>query len=776
MANTCDQCGSSFPNTVALFQHLGSCKEFKKAQEALEASRARTAEVYRIRDLAAQKERPDTSKNPANKVVAKKAATSASSEGFQCHLCDQVLGRRDALKVHLMDVHRLSHADANSELAKRPGDPRATCQYCGTEMNKKQLVIHYRICKKAPKTKVAAARGTASQDLNVSRDSLVERTGNLEIKGVPLMSEEKFLEDLRAYMDAEDGGNLAQKSTKNYMMRIHDYGKYWKKENPNFSFAKLCIFGNKACLDPPSPANWETTLGSAQARGQGLSAFNKMIDFLRTRALLAKDRGQISKEDYGTHESVLSGIRAAASRILKRVEKYKEQEKTEGDAQRERLAEGDRDREVPGPVLEKILKAYLGCDYRKEMFNLFAGDLEDALRRNKVTPTQVRDFVIVECILTAPGGRNDSWYKMKVKELLNPRFLDDGKKVCIEVGRHKTSKNYGAARDIMPVRTYNAIMKYYQTARSLIYPKSKKDDGEEHVFVQGGNGNWFDRPYDVLEAMLKKGSDFDYRITPYAIRRHLSTEAQGHSSAQIRENMPRHMNHSEKTAKGTYRKKMAQIEEHSKFLDELVTWSTPDDQLPDVQLNEGDVEADRVRVNRAEKEKAVQKKTAQDERVQANKSARSTRSARKPGERYFFSPDDRKIVQRAFLFAVDSDGNRKPTITSYIGTMRGQKSDFHKAYDGDKVFKGMVDRIMEEEDFEMSEMKTKIMNCYRALHRENPGNTSASTSGAGKAKALKPKSSKKDATKSPAKKKQRWDEESDSEEEDSPEFSEESSE
>ena len=145
------------------------------------------------------------------------------------------------------------------------------------------------------------------------------------------------------------------------------------------------------------------------------------------------------------------------------------------------------------------------------------------------------------------------------------------------------------------------------------------------------------------------------------------------------------------------------------------------------------------------------------------------------GGRFFFTSDERKIVQTAFLFALDSDGNRKASITSYIGTQNGQKSDFHKAYEGDKVFKEMVDRIMEEQEFEMAEIKKKIMETYRNFYR-NPGNSSASTSGAGKAKALKPKSSKKDPTKSPAKKKNRWVEESDSEEEDSPEFSEESSE
>merc|ERR1711963_340680 len=146
-------------------------------------------------------------------------------------------------------------------------------------------------------------------------------------------------QDLREYMEAEDGGDLAKKTAKNYMYRIDSYGEYWKKENPNFSFGKLCILGSKACLDPPSPANWEITLGSAQCRGQGLSAFNQMIDFLRTKALLAKDKGLISKEDYGTHESGLSGISAAASRILKKVEKLKEQEKTARNGQSERLAQ-----------------------------------------------------------------------------------------------------------------------------------------------------------------------------------------------------------------------------------------------------------------------------------------------------------------------------------------------------------------------------------------------------------------------------------------------------
>ena len=723
MAHKCDQCGDAFASTAALVQHFSSCSGRSKSGEG-ERSATASASSGRV-----------------GKDLERSAALEPSNEGFQCHLCPQVLGRRDALKVHLTRTHRWSDADANRELDKHSRDPRAKCQHCGKEMNKKQLAIHYRICKKlngGKKVPRGVQDASGSQDLNVSRDSLVKRAGNLEINKIPLVSDEKFLEDLREYLVAEEGGNLAVKTAKNYMYRIDSYGEYWKKENPNFSFGKLCIFGSKECLDPPSPANWEIKLGSAQARGQGLSAFNKMIDFLRTKALLAKDKGLISKEDYGTHESGLRGIRDAASRILKKVEKYKEQEKTARDGENERLAEGDKDREVPGTELEKIIKAYLACDYRKGMFNFISGDLEDALRRNKVTPTQVRDFVFVESIVTAPGGRNDAWYQMKVKELLNPTYLDDGKKVCIEVGRHKTLKNYGAARDIMPVRTYNVIVKFYQLARPLIYPNTNKNgNGEEYVFVQGGNGNWFDRPYSVLEGLLKKGSDFEYHITPYAIRKYLSTEAQGDSSALVRENMPRHMNHSVETAKKSYRKKRAVMEEHSKILDKLVPWATTDeDQLPDVELNEEDVEADRARVRQQENEKRTRKREEQEQRVQDSK------STRKPGGRYFFSSEDRKIIKTAFLGALDKDGNLRPNITLYSGIMSGKKSDFQRAYETDRIFREMVDRIMRDEGFTLKDLKKKIKETYRNLCKENLGNMSASTSGAGKGKAPRPKISK----------------------------------
>ena len=753
MAHKCDKCGDVIATSDAFVRHWVSCsggsnrgegdraqptprgdretvqQVARRAQSDLAAIQAKRGEGLRIRERV-------EAKGAEVRGTAARAGVANNSNAITCPECLETFSRKFTLERHLREQHKVKYVKDISNEA--PKDPTSQCPHCNLVTLSGNLQRHIKVhcpvvkASKTPQPKVSPV------DSNVSTDSLVERTGNHEIIESEVISDEQFLKQLKEFMADENRGNLAESTTGTYIMRLEHYGRYWRKENPNFSFGKLCIFGSKACLDPPSTARWESTLGSAQARSQGLSAFLIMVKFLREQLRLAKDRGLITDQTFGIRQSHLVDARDETRDIHKRVEKLKEREKTEGDARKERLAESDREREIPEAELDRILKAYGVCEYRAEMFNIIGGDLKEALRRNKVTPTQVRDFVFAESLYTAPGGRNDGWYKMKIKELLNPTLLEDGQKVCVEVGRHKTSKNYGAANDMMPVKTYNAIVKYYKEARPLIFANTK-NDGEEYVFVQGTEGKWFDRPYSIFEGILKRGSDFEYRITPYAIRKHISTKAQGHSNAQIRENMPRHMNHSVETAKKSYRKKKAVMEDHSKCLDELVDWTPAEDNLATVELDQGDLEADRTRVIRAEKEKVVQENAAKEQRVQDNKSARSSR---KPGERFFFSSDDRNIIKRSFLFALDEDGNKKKSITSYPGLKKGQKSDFHRAYDGDKVFREMVDRIMEDEGFEMKEMKTKIMETYRNFYRENPGNSSASTSGAGKGKASKAKTSK----------------------------------
>jgi len=685
---------------------------------------------------------------------AKSSGDGNESNSITCPECGESFTRRTSLKRHVVKQHPKKDVDDIMDRASK--NPNSKCPHCNEFYSAAHMQRHIGRCpvlKASQKPQArpnlsgvprGVQRASGSQDLNVSRDSLVERAENLDLcQPMALMTDDQFLDKFKAFMtDEKSTGHVKESTVKNYMIYIKNYGSYWKNENPNFSFGKLCLFGSEDCLEPPSAEFWEPRLGKADSRNGGISAFIKMVDFLSSELRRLKALGKISKPAFRDHQSDLIAVRQEANGLLDRVQRLKPQEKNKRDRQRERLAESDADRVIPGPELERILKAYGGCDYRTEMYSIIGGDLEDALKRNEVTPTAVRDFVLFECIFVGTGSRNDAICNMRIREMLNHTPLEGGKKVCIEVEDHKTANTYGAARDLMPIKTYKALHKYYQFARPLIFQETK-NHGDEFVFVAGGKnpGTKYQTPFALPDRLLKKGSSFEYHITPYTIRHHVATEAQGSSDAQVREMMPGHMGHSQTTALGTYRTTDAKRAEHSRMQDKLNTWNTSGEDLPDVDLDEAAAKADKDRVIRQEREEHNQEKAAQEQRVHAN------RPKRKAGEKFMFSPDDRKIVKNAFLFALDSDGNPRATITSYPGLKMGQKSDFHRAYNGDQVFRQMVDRIMEEEGFEMKEMKTKIMNTYRALHRGKSGNTSASTSGTGRGKVSKSKASKSSSSK-----------------------------
>ena len=679
-------------------------------------------------------------------ISAKSSGDGNDGNAIICPECGESFTRRTSLKRHVVKQHPKKDVDDIMDRASK--NPNSKCPHCNEFYSAAHMQRHIGRCpvlKASQKPQArpnlsgvprGVQRASGSQDLNVSRDSLVERAENLDLcQPMALMTDDQFLNKFKAFMtDEKSTGHVKESTVKNYMIYIKNYGSYWKNENPNFSFGKLCLFGSDDCLEPPSAEFWEPRLGKADSRNGGISAFIKMVDFLSSELRRLKALGKISKPAFRDHQSDLIAVRQEANGLLDRVQRLKPQEKNKRDRQRERLAESDADRVIPGPELERILKAYGGCDYRTEMYSIIGGDLEDALKRNEVTPTAVRDFVLFECIFVGTGSRNDAICNMRIREMLNHTPLEGGKKVCIEVEDHKTANTYGAARDLMPIKTYKALHKYYQFARPLIFQETK-NHGDEFVFVAGGKnpGTKYQTPFALPDRLLKKGSSFEYHITPYTIRHHVATEAQGSSDAQVREMMPGHMGHSQTTALGTYRTTDAKRAEHSRMQDKVNTWNTSGEDLPDVDLDEAAAKADKDRVIRQEREEHNQEKAAQEQRVHAN------RPKRKAGEKFMFSPDDRKIVKNAFLFALDSDGNPRATITSYPGLKMGQKSDFHRAYNGDQVFRQMVDRIMEEEGFDMKEMKTKIMNTYRALHRGKPGNTSASTSGTSRGQASKPK-------------------------------------
>ena len=302
------------------------------------------------------------------------------SNAFTCPLCSGTFVYKGGLKKHLGDgpggKHKLKDKNRIEELMdealrfSKPKDPESKCHQCGKVLKTVNFNKHLKLY--CPATKPtnqpqrrevqAASRERAqptprgddreasgSQNLNVSRDSLIERAENLNLcQPMALMTDDQFLNKFKAFMtDEKSTGHVKESTVKNYMIYIKNYGSYWKNENPNFSFGKLCLFGSEECLDPPSAEFWQPTLGNTHSRNMGINAFIKMLDFLSRELRCLKVRGKISKQALGEHQSELMALKEVSNGLLKRIQQQLIQEEYKKARQRDRLAYLDK--EILGP-------------------------------------------------------------------------------------------------------------------------------------------------------------------------------------------------------------------------------------------------------------------------------------------------------------------------------------------------------------------------------------------------------------------------------------------
>ena len=151
MAYTCDKCGKSdLPDSNAFLQHLSICPAFRKAQEELEASRTRRAEVYRVRELAAQKESQDTATKPViQQVENRKEAEGSAGDQLQCPKCFGTFSKKANLIRHLKEAKsckRKVSADEIKDIRENaPKDPSSECPHCGAVVSKSVMSRHINV-------------------------------------------------------------------------------------------------------------------------------------------------------------------------------------------------------------------------------------------------------------------------------------------------------------------------------------------------------------------------------------------------------------------------------------------------------------------------------------------------------------------------------------------------------------------------------------------------------------------------------------------------------
>ena len=207
MVYTC-KCGATYADSdVAKFiQHVQQCsgvskegegeraqptprgdnQEVRQVQAASFAYKAKNAEVGRIREKAAEKARQIAARG----VVGGAALTGDDSNAINCPECGDCFTRRSSLKRHVVKQH--PEKDVDDIMKRASKNPYSKCPHCGSVESAAHLQRHIGRCpvfKASQKPQASGnvsgvSRGVqevrSSQGLNVSRDSLVSRAGNID--------------------------------------------------------------------------------------------------------------------------------------------------------------------------------------------------------------------------------------------------------------------------------------------------------------------------------------------------------------------------------------------------------------------------------------------------------------------------------------------------------------------------------------------------------------------------------------------------------------------
>ena len=756
------RCGAVYADSdfEEFMQHAQKCNSESKSGEGKRAQPTSKGK----KGGAARPAAASASRVGVGRGSERDEALEPSSEGFQCPICKEGQSTRGSFKRHLVRTHKFSEKEADSERDKLQGDPRATCKHCGTEMLKRQLPVHYKICKEVPR---AVPKATASQDLNVSRDSLVSRAGNLDVAEEPeVMSEDQFLQGFLDYMKNKDQGNLSGKTPETYMGRIQNFLNFWKGQKENFSVGKLGNFGSKVNFTRlPHPELWVGTLGKATSKNQGISAYIMLIKYLTFLNFHALDQEKMDEDEVYRREGHLNRLHKEAKARIRNLNSQVNMERMENEEDRENLPEGDSQRRIPGEELQRISDLYATSELRETMYRDLGERMEEVLRRNIHTPTDVRDFCAFEVLFESGGMRSDAIYKLTLKELYRSKKVGNGKRAILG-HEQKTKNSYGAAQLIIPERLYNLLLLYVKHARPLLFETEKQ--AEEFVFItQRGTRLYSMSRCTKFFEKVNEANDGTYKTRCHDFRRLVATLAQEHDDPTVRESQPLLMGHSKSTVDLHYRSRTSKLAQHASNIDQLWAPAQGGDNLPSVEVDGEEIEEERLRIEREAQEKRDKEKSERERKRKA--------AAPRVEGKFQFADGDHDIIRRAFEFAKDCDGNQLGTITLAQGKHK-TKSHFYQAYDSsdrDREFRKMVDRLAGEFDGQIDRngreinftyIRTKIGDAYHAMQRK--------AKKSGKAKGPQPGTSK--SAKKPAPKRRRGVDDSDSEEEESSEFSEES--
>jgi site-specific recombinase XerD len=108
------------------------------------------------------------------------------------------------------------------------------------------------------------------------------------------------------------------------------------------------------------------------------------------------------------------------------------------------------------------------------------------MRKSCLRPAEIRDFLMLEVLLSSTGMRSDAVYNITIEELHSEKSTQtaSGKWVtAIETHEHKTQKTYGPQRVTMTKALYDLLVQFQMHIRRPLLCVSKPGP-EDKLFVR----------------------------------------------------------------------------------------------------------------------------------------------------------------------------------------------------------------------------------------------------------------------------------------------------
>ena len=184
MACKCDKCGDVIATSDAFVRHWASCSGGRnggKGDRAQPTSKGKKGGAARPAAASA-------SSVGGGSLSASRSGDGNDSDTVRCPECGDPFTRRFSLKRHAVNQH--PDKDVEDIMNRASKNPNSKCPHCGSVITAGHLQRH--INENCPQVKVSAKqqaggkrsgvprevrRVSGSQELNVARDSLVERAG-----------------------------------------------------------------------------------------------------------------------------------------------------------------------------------------------------------------------------------------------------------------------------------------------------------------------------------------------------------------------------------------------------------------------------------------------------------------------------------------------------------------------------------------------------------------------------------------------------------------------